>query len=149
MVFFFSDLGPGPIFQGFQATLSNLWVGSSLVWVSVVSIPASRSVSFDLRLNCDDTDIAQPLLSLIDEERSTGGAIGPVVPFWSVIEADDDGQGPSYGMITNGGTQEAFVTIGSSVRGEGAGNTSCTLRIGQEKQTFSVNFEPLVDLVTL
>ena len=149
MVFFFSDLGPGSIFQGFQATLSNLWVGSSLVWVSVVSIPASRSVSFDLRLNCDDTDIAQPLLSLIDEERSTGGAIGPVVPFWSVIEADDDGQGPSYGMITNGGTQEAFVTIGSSVRGEGAGNTSCTLRIGQEKQTFSVNFEPLVDLVTL
>ena len=124
-------------------------MGSSLVWVSVVSIPASQAVSFDLRLNCDDTDIAQPLLSLIDEERSTGGAIGPVVPFWSVIEADDDGQGPSYGMITNGGTQEAFVTIGSSVRGEGAGNTSCTLRIGQEKQTFSVNFEPLVDLVTL
>ena len=124
-------------------------MGSSLVWVSVVTIPANKAVSFDLRLNCDDTDIAQPLISLIDEETSSGGAIGPVVPFWSVIEADSDGQGPSYGVITNGGTQDAFVTIGSSVRGEGAGNTSCTLMIGQEKQTFSVKFDPLVDLVTL
>ena len=130
-------------------TQSNFWVGSSLVYVSVLSIPASQSVDFNLRLNCDDTGIGEPLISLIDEETSTGGAIGPVVPFWSVIEADDDGQGPSYGVITNGGTQDAFVTIGSSVRGEGAGNTSCTLKIGQQKQTFSVNFAPLVDLVTL
>ena len=122
-------------------------MGSSLVYVSVVSIPASQSVEFNLRLNCDDTDIAEPLISLIAEEKSSGGAFGPVVPFWSVIEGDDDGQGPSYGVLTNGGTQEAFVIVGSSVLGVGAGNTSCTIKVGQQQQTFSVKFDPLVDLV--
>ena len=124
-----------------------MWVGSSLVYVSVVSIPASQSVDFNVRLNCDDTNVGEPLVSLIDEERSSGGAVGPVVPFWSVIEGDDDGVGPSYGVLTNGGTQEAFVIVGSSVVGVGAGNTSCTIKIGQQEQTFAVKFDPLVDLV--
>ena len=124
-------------------------MGSSLVYVSVISIPASQSVDFNLRLNCDDTSIAEPLISLIDETHSSGGAVGPVVPFWSVIEGDDDGQGPSYGVLTNGGTQEAFVIVGSSVLGVGAGNTSCTIKVGQQQQTFSVKFDPLVDLVKL
>ena len=124
-------------------------MGSSLVYVSVVSIPASQSVEFNLRLNCDDTDIAEPLISLIAEEKSSGGAFGPVVPFWSVIEGDSNGHGPSYGVITNGGTKDAFVAIGSSVQGVAAGNTSCPLKIAQEEQTFPVNFAPLVDLVTL
>ena len=122
-------------------------MGSSLVYVSVITIPASQSVDFNLRLNCDDTSIAEPLISLIDETHSSGGAVGPVVPFWSVIEGDDDGQGPSYGVLTNGGTQEAFVVVGSSVLGVGAGNTSCTIKVGQQQQTFSVKFDPLVDLV--
>ena len=122
-------------------------MGSSLVYVSVITIPASQSVDFNLRLNCDDTSIAEPLISLIDETHSSGGAVGPVVPFWSVIEGDDDGQGPSYGVLTNGGTQEAFVVVGSSVLGVAAGNTSCTIKVGQQQQTFSVKFDPLVDLV--
>ena len=124
-------------------------MGSSLVHVSVISIPVSQSVNFDVRLNCEDTDVAEPLISLIDEESSSGGAFGPVVPFWSVIEGDGNGHGPSYGVIANGGTKEAFVTVASSVLGVGDGNTSCTIMIaGEKKQTFSVRFEPLVDSVT-
>ena len=133
--------------KGFPLTLSNFWVGSSHVHVSYVLVPPSQLVDFNLRLSCADPSIAEPISSSVEEEKCIGGAVGPFVPHWTVTESDGDGVGPSYGVVTNGGTEDGYVAVSSGVRGVGAGNTTCTLKIGQAEQSFNVSFQPLVDTV--
>ena len=137
------------MFQGFPVTMSNFWVGSSYTYISYVQLPVGASMELNLRLACADQSIAEPIGTSVSEPDCIGGSVGPIVPHWTVTVSDSDGVGPNYGVMTNGGTQDAYVVLSSAVLGVGAGNTTCTLKAGAAEQSFSVSFNPLLDSVNI
>ena len=133
------------MFQSEEVTLGTPWVGSSRTFISYVGVPGGAIVDYDLRLSCTDKSIADNITALVMEHTVTG-AVGRLVPAWSVTESDADGQGASYGFITNNGADTAFVPVVSVIEGVGVGNTSCSVKIGDKiTESFDVSFQDTVD----
>ena len=107
------------------------WVGSSAVFLAIVSVPPGKSW-FTSKLSCDDEDIATHHSSFILEDFILGGPIGHVAPLWNLRDHKDQRTVTDYKVIDNFGSENATVPVAAVVRAVKDGNATCTLRIGDE-----------------
>ena len=107
------------------------WVGSSAVFLAIVSVPPGKSW-FTSKLTCNDEDVAAHQSTFILEDLILGGPIGHVAPLWKLRNHKNGRTLTDYKVIENFGSENATVPVAAAVRAVKEGNASCTLRIGDE-----------------
>ena len=131
----------------FQSSMGPTWVGSSAVFLALVSVPPGKSW-FTSKLNCPDEEIATHYSSFILEDRILGGPIGYVAPHWTLRNHKNQKTITNYKVIENFGFGNATVPVAAVVRAVKEGNATCTLRIGDEDE-FSINTDLHINVVPL
>ena len=102
------------------------WVGSSAVFLAIVSVPPGKSW-FTSKLTCNDEDVAAHQSTFILEDLILGGPIGHVAPLWKLRDHKNQKTITDYKVIENFGSENATVPVAAAVRAVKEGNSSCTL----------------------